>query len=47
MSIHVLIRPGLQEFLNRMSQIYELVSFTASVSTVPFFTIICSMPTLY
>ena len=30
--IHVLIRPGVQTFLQRLSKIYEIVIFTASVS---------------
>lgn len=30
--IHVLIRPGAHEFLEKMSEIYELVIFTASLS---------------
>ena len=30
--IHVLIRPGVQTFLNRLSKLYEIVIFTASVS---------------
>ena len=30
--IHVLIRPGVKEFLEKMSQIYEIVIFTASIS---------------
>lgn len=32
--IHVLIRPGAHEFLEKMSLIYELVIFTASLSKV-------------
>ena len=30
--IHVLIRPGVQTFLKRLSKLYEIVIFTASVS---------------
>jgi RNA polymerase II subunit A small phosphatase-like protein len=30
--IHVLIRPGVEEFLERMAKHYELVIFTASLS---------------
>ena len=30
--IHVLIRPGVQKFLQKMGQLYEIVIFTASVS---------------
>ena len=30
--IHVLIRPGVQEFLENMSKLYEIIIFTASVS---------------
>ena len=30
--IHVLIRPGVKEFLEKMSQLYEIVIFTASIS---------------
>ena len=30
--IHVLIRPGVKEFFEKMSQIYEIVIFTASIS---------------
>ena len=30
--IHVLIRPGVQDFLKRLSKLYEIVIFTASVS---------------
>ena len=30
--IHVLIRPGVQTFLQRLSKLYEIVIFTASVS---------------
>ena len=30
--IHVLIRPGVQTFLQRLSELYEIVIFTASVS---------------
>lgn len=30
--IHVLVRPGVEEFLERMSKIYEIVIFTASLS---------------
>ena len=30
--IHVLIRPGVQEFLEKMSKLYEIIIFTASVS---------------
>jgi RNA polymerase II subunit A small phosphatase-like protein len=32
--IHVLVRPGVDEFLERMAQHYELVIFTASLSKV-------------
>jgi len=32
--IHVLIRPGANEFLEKMAEIYELVIFTASLSKV-------------
>jgi carboxy-terminal domain RNA polymerase II polypeptide A small phosphatase len=32
--IHVLIRPGAKEFLERMADLYELVIFTASLSKV-------------
>lgn len=32
--IHVLIRPGAKEFLDKMAEIYELVIFTASLSKV-------------
>jgi RNA polymerase II subunit A small phosphatase-like protein len=32
--IHVLVRPGVEEFLERMSKHYELVVFTASLSKV-------------
>lgn len=32
--IHVLIRPGAREFLEKMSELYELVIFTASLSKV-------------
>jgi RNA polymerase II subunit A small phosphatase-like protein len=32
--IHVLVRPGAEEFLDRMSKYYELVIFTASLSKV-------------
>ena len=32
--IHVLIRPGAQEFLDKLSELYELVIFTASLSKV-------------
>jgi RNA polymerase II subunit A small phosphatase-like protein len=34
--VHVLIRPGVDEFLEKMSRHYELVIFTASLSTVIF-----------
>ena len=30
--IHVLIRPGVKEFLEKMAQLYEIVIFTASIS---------------
>ena len=30
--IHVLVRPGVKEFLENMGKIYEIVIFTASVS---------------
>ena len=30
--IHVLIRPGVKEFLEKMSKLYEIVIFTASIS---------------
>ena len=30
--IHVLIRPGVQKFLEKMGKLYEIVIFTASVS---------------
>ena len=30
--IHVMVRPGVKEFLEKMSNIYEIVIFTASVS---------------
>jgi RNA polymerase II subunit A small phosphatase-like protein len=30
--IHVMVRPGVKEFLEKMSKIYEIVIFTASVS---------------
>ena len=30
--IHVLVRPGVQEFLEKISKIYEIVIFTASIS---------------
>ena len=30
--IHVLIRPGVEEFIQKMSELYEIVIFTASVS---------------
>ena len=32
--IHVLVRPGVEEFLDKMSKHYELVVFTASLSKV-------------
>ena len=32
--IHVLVRPGVEEFLERMSRHFELVVFTASLSKV-------------
>ena len=32
--IHVLKRPGAEEFIDRMSKHYELVIFTASLSKV-------------
>ncbi len=32
--IHVLVRPGVEEFLDRMAKHYELVVFTASLSKV-------------
>jgi RNA polymerase II subunit A small phosphatase-like protein len=32
--IHVLVRPGVEEFLEKMSKHYELVVFTASLSKV-------------
>jgi len=32
--IHVLVRPGVEEFLEKMSMHYELVVFTASLSKV-------------
>lgn len=32
--IHVLVRPGTEEFLNKMAVHYELVIFTASLSKV-------------
>jgi RNA polymerase II subunit A small phosphatase-like protein len=32
--IHVLVRPGVEEFLERMSKHYELIVFTASLSKV-------------
>jgi carboxy-terminal domain RNA polymerase II polypeptide A small phosphatase len=31
--IYVLVRPGVQEFLKEMQKLYEVVFFTASVST--------------
>jgi RNA polymerase II subunit A small phosphatase-like protein len=34
--IHVLVRPGVDEFLEKMSRHYELVIFTASLSKVKF-----------
>jgi RNA polymerase II subunit A small phosphatase-like protein len=34
--VHVLIRPGVDEFLEKMSRHYELVIFTASLSKVTF-----------
>jgi TFIIF-interacting CTD phosphatase-like protein len=40
--IHVLKRPGAEEFLERMSRHYEIVIFTASLSAVRiFFNIVC------
>ena len=30
--IYILVRPGVQEFLDRMAKHYELVVFTASLS---------------
>ncbi len=32
--IHVLVRPGVEEFLEKMAKHYELVIFTASLSKV-------------
>jgi RNA polymerase II subunit A small phosphatase-like protein len=32
--VHVLVRPGVDEFLEKMSRHYELVIFTASLSKV-------------
>jgi RNA polymerase II subunit A small phosphatase-like protein len=32
--VHVLVRPGVDEFLEKMSRHYELVIFTASLSQV-------------
>ena len=47
--IHVLIRPGVEEFINKMSQFYEIVIFTASLSKVIsiFFYYFFSMLILY
>ncbi len=39
--IHVLVRPGVEEFLERMSKHYELVIFTASLSKVIYFNPVC------
>lgn len=41
--IHVLIRPGAHEFLERMAEIYEIVIFTASLSKVNALYLIHSM----
>lgn len=35
--IHVLVRPGVDEFLEKMAKHYELIIFTASLSKVTFF----------
>ena len=32
--IHVLVRPGVEEFLEKMAKHYEIVIFTASLSKV-------------
>ena len=45
--IHVLIRPGVEEFINKMSQLYEIVIFTASLSKVFLFLFFFSMLILY
>ena len=45
--IHVLIRPGVEEFINKMSQLYEIVIFTASLSKVILFLFFFSMLILY
>lgn len=34
--IHVLVRPGAEEFLIKMSKLYEIIIFTASLSKVFF-----------
>ena len=33
-NIYVLIRPGIEEFIQKMSEIYEIIIFTASLSKV-------------
>ena len=45
--IHVLIRPGVEEFINKMSQLYEIVIFTAALSKVILFLFFFSMLILY
>lgn len=33
-NIHVLVRPGVEQFLSRMSKRFEIIVFTASLSKV-------------
>lgn len=33
-NIYVLVRPGVQEFLNQMAKLFEIVVFTASLAKV-------------
>jgi RNA polymerase II subunit A small phosphatase-like protein len=45
--IHVLIRPGASEFLEKMAEIYELVIFTASLSKVSVFLFLIFLHHIY
>ena len=41
--IHVLKRPGAEEFIDRMSKHYEVVIFTASLSPVKFYSFLIKL----
>jgi TFIIF-interacting CTD phosphatase-like protein len=45
--IHVLKRPGAEEFIERMSKHYEVIIFTASLSPVSFNFIFLSLKYIY